>query len=136
MSIRVSKLALGLVTALTMSMAVSAAGQSNEEIQKRIQPVGGVYLASAVAEVAAEPAGPRSGEQVYQASCFGCHGTGAAGAPKYGDAAAWGPRKAQGIETLFSHALNGFNAMPPKGTCMSCSDDELKSAIEYMTNAI
>jgi len=136
MSIRVSKLAVGLVTALTMSMAVSAAGQSNEEIQKRIQPVGGVYLAGAVAEVVAAPTGPRSGEQVYQASCFGCHGTGAAGAPKYGDAAAWAPRKAQGMDVLFDHALNGFNAMPPKGTCMSCSDDELKAAIEHMVNSI
>jgi cytochrome c5 len=134
MSIRVSKLALA--AALTMSMAVSAAEQSNEEIKQRIQPVGNVYLAGAVVEVAAAPTGPRSGEEVYKASCFGCHGTGAAGAPKLGDAAVWGPRKAQGIDVLFDHALNGFNAMPPKGTCMSCSDDELKAAIEHMTNAI
>lgn len=134
MSIRVSKLALA--AAFTMSMAVGAAEQSNEAIAKRIQPVGSVYLAGAAVEVAAAPTGSRSGEDVYQTSCFGCHGTGAAGAPKLGDATAWEPRISQGMEVLFSHALNGFNAMPPKGTCMSCSDDELKAAIEHMTNAI
>lgn len=135
MSIRVSKLAIGLA-AFTMSMVVSATDQSNEEIIKRVQPVGSVYLAGAEVEVVAAPTGPRSGEDVYQASCFGCHGTGAAGAPKTGDAAAWQPRMAQGMDVMFDHALNGFNAMPPKGTCMACTDDELKAAIEHMTKAI
>ena len=134
MSIKFSKLAL--VAALAVSVSVSASEQTNDDILKRIKPVGSVYLAGAVVAVVATPTGPRSGEDVYQASCCGCHGTGAAGAPKLGDAAAWGPRKAQGIDVLFQHALNGFNAMPPKGTCMSCSDDELKAAIEHMTNSI
>jgi cytochrome c5 len=49
-----------------------------------------------------------------------------------GDSAAWGPRAAQGIDTLLTHATNGLNAMPPKGTCADCSGDELKNAIEYM----
>ena len=77
-------------------------------------------------------AGPMSGEQVYQAHCIACHGTGAAGAPKFGDAAAWKPRIAKGIDALLASATNGLNAMPPKGLCMSCSQDELKGAIEYM----
>ncbi|MCL4163884.1 UNVERIFIED_CONTAM: hypothetical protein GTU68_050249 [Idotea baltica] len=54
------------------------------------------------------------------------------GAPKKGDHAAWEPRKAKGLNVLLDHAINGFNAMPPKGTCMACSDDEIKAAIDFM----
>lgn len=130
----VSKVVLGLTAALTLSVGVSASDLSNDAIQKRIAPVGNVYLAGAEApQVAAAPTGPRSGQDVYQGSCFGCHGTGAAGAPIKGNAEAWAPRIAQGLDVLLSHATNGFNAMPPKGTCMDCSDDELKAAIEFMT---
>ncbi len=71
-------------------------------------------------------------EAIYKSKCFACHGTGAAGAPKVGDKAAWAPRIAKGMDTLFQHAKNGFNAMPPKGTCMECTDEQLKSTIEYM----
>ncbi len=54
------------------------------------------------------------------------------GAPKKGDAAAWEARVAQGMDVLLDHAIKGFNAMPPKGTCMACSDDEIKAAIDFM----
>jgi cytochrome c5 len=80
----------------------------------------------------------RSGKQVYDSACFACHATGAAGAPKFGDKAAWAPRIAQGMDTLITHALNGFQGatgvMPPRGTCAACSDDELKAAITYMVD--
>ena len=72
--------------------------------------------------------GPRSGAEVYQASCFACHATGALNAPKLGDAAAWEPRIAQGFDVMLEHAIKGFNAMPPKGTCGDCSDDEIKGS--------
>ena len=123
-----------LVTLFTLAsiFAVQAAEADKSEIEKRIKPVGEIYLAGAVAEVAAAPTGPKSGADVYQASCFACHGTGAMGAPKKGDAAAWASRKAQGMDVLMEHAIKGFNAMPPKGTCMACSDDEIKAAIEFM----
>ena len=68
---------------------------------------------------------------MYQASCFACHGTGAAGSPILGDKAAWAPRIAQGEEVLLDHALNGFNAMPPRGAS-TFSDDEIKAIIAYM----
>ncbi len=74
------------------------------------------------------------GQQIYQASCQACHATGAAGAPKVGDKEAWAPRIATGMDALLSSAINGKNAMPPKGACMSCSDDDLKAAIEYMVS--
>lgn len=74
------------------------------------------------------------GKQIYQSKCFACHGTGAAGAPIVGKADAWAPRIAKGMDTLLNHALNGFNAMPPKGTCMDCSEGDIKSAIAYMVD--
>jgi cytochrome c5 len=76
------------------------------------------------------------GKQIVQSSCFACHGTGAAGAPKIGDKAAWAPRIAQGRETLLTHSIQGLRAMPPRGACMTCSDDDLKAAIDYMISQI
>ncbi|MEN8206940.1 MAG: c-type cytochrome [Pseudomonadota bacterium] len=72
------------------------------------------------------------GLNIYQKSCQACHATGAAGAPKLGDKEAWAPRIAKGNDALLSSVKNGLKAMPPKGTCMSCSDDELHAAMEYM----
>lgn len=85
---------------------------------------------------AAASGGGRSGADVYNASCVACHGTGLAGAPKPGDADAWKPRLANGAETVLKHAINGLNAMPPRGTCANCSDEDLQAAIDYMTAGI
>ena len=104
---------------------------TEDAIKKRLAPIGAVYLEGEKVAVAA-PTGPRSGEQVYQAACFACHGTGALGAPKSADD--WAPRIANGMDTLLDHAINGFNAMPPKGTCMDCSDEEISAAIDFMTS--
>lgn len=72
-------------------------------------------------------------EAEFQAHCNLCHGTGAAGAPKVGDKAAWEPRLAKGMPTLLDHIHNGFNAMPPKGMCDECTDDDFKKLIEKMS---
>lgn len=74
----------------------------------------------------------RSGKEVYDNVCYVCHSTGAAGSPKFGSAAAWNPRKTKGMKTLLQHALNGYNFMPPRGTCSDCSDGEIEEAIRYM----
>ena len=111
-----------------------------EVILENIKPVGQVNIAGetkqevVVAEDAAVPEEPMSGEQIFQSKCIACHGTGVAGAPKLGDAAAWAPRIAKGIDNLLNNAVNGLNAMPPKGTCMNCSEDDLRAAIEYMVS--
>lgn len=120
----------------------SVVDMSDEAVLARIQPVAQLNTgapivpeASASAAAAAPVAaagGARSGQDVYQSACFACHGTGAAGAPMLGDAAAWGPRASKGVSALLNSAINGLNAMPPRGTCGNCSDDDLKAAIEYM----
>jgi len=112
-----------------------------EIVLENIKPVGQVYIAG-VSEPEAAPAvdtvaaddGPKSGEEVYNGTCVSCHGTGAAGAPKFGDKAAWAPRIATGMDALLANATKGLNAMPPKGLCMACSEAELQSAIEYMVS--
>lgn len=98
---------------------------------------GTTSVSTAMAQADAAPAaeqGPRSGEQVYQKFCSTCHKTGVANAPKFADKAAWEPRVAKGKDVLYQSAINGVagTAMTPKGSCMNCSDDELKAAVDYM----
>lgn len=107
---------------------------SNDDIKSRIQPLGKVHVAGAKAETAST--GPRSGELIYNKTCVACHSVGVLGAPKLHDAADWAPRISQGFDTMWQHAIKGFNAMPPKGTCSDCTDDEIKATIEYMIEGI
>lgn len=115
--------------------AGQADDMARDAIKDRIKPVGQIHVAGAQAQTAAA-SGPRSGADVFKSSCFACHGTGVMGAPKAGDAAAWNDRIAKGMDTLLNHAINGFNAMPPKGTCGNCSDEEIKAAIEHMIEGL
>ena len=88
--------------------------------------------APAVAAAPAPAPAAADGQAVYQQACFACHMTGAAGAPKMGDKAAWGPRIATGKAALMTSALNGKGAMPPKGGQMQLSEAEISAAIDYM----
>jgi cytochrome c5 len=72
------------------------------------------------------------GEAVYQNYCFGCHAMGAGGAPKMGDSVTWDKLMQGGKDKVYYHAIHGINGMPPKGTCSSCSDQEIKQAVDYM----
>jgi cytochrome c5 len=101
-----------------------------EAIAERLRPVGTVVVASA-------PAGPRtlqSGEAVYKLACAACHATGAAGAPKAGEAAAWAARIKEGYDTLVKHAVEGFKAMPAKGGNADLDPIEVARAVVYMAN--
>lgn len=69
----------------------------------------------------------------YDQSCTYCHTSGAAGAPKEGDEAAWKPRLEKGMDTLVKHVKEGYNAMPPGGMCGDCSDEDYRALVEYMT---
>ena len=130
------------VVLLGFGLAAGAAVASVEdEIRDRIKPIGEVCLqGEECGEAAAAPAqaassGPRSGSDVYNSACTACHATGVAGAPVLGNADQWAPRIEQGMETLNNHAINGFNAMPPKGACASCSDEEIVAAVEHMVES-
>ena len=86
---------------------------------------------TAAAPVAAAAADPAVGKALYEKSCSMCHAAGVAGAPKFGDAAAWAPFIATGIDAMLEVAIKGKGAMPPRGAS-TASDDELRAAIEYM----
>lgn len=95
--------------------------------------------AGAASAPAAAPAVAKAdGKKTYDSACVACHGAGVAGAPKFGDKAAWAPRIKQGNATLYEHALKGFQGkagmMPPKGGS-TASDDEVKAAVDYMAAA-
>ncbi|NQX87819.1 MAG: cytochrome c5 family protein [Halioglobus sp.] len=111
-------------------------------IEERIKPSGesclqgdGACGGGAVAVVAT---GPRSGEEVYQAACAACHDSGVAGAPKYADAAGWVDRVAKGKAALYESGRNGLpgTGMIAKGGCVSCSDEEVDAAVDYMLVSI
>ncbi|MCG6200689.1 c-type cytochrome [Psychromonas antarctica] len=133
---------LVIILAISLvSTASFAEDLSKQAIAQRIAPVGNVYLhgdiatASQTADVIVA-SGPRSGEKVYNTYCVACHATGAAGAPLKGDALAWKPRVDQGMETLVKHATEGFNAMPARGTCADCSDEEIAATVKFLTAGI
>ena len=75
-------------------------------------------------------------EKIYQATCFACHGTGAAHSPEVGDQIEWEIRMEKGMDTLVQNTIAGLNGiMPPRGLCVSCSDDQLKSIVEFMLDS-
>ena len=86
-----------------------------------------VLMCSALGAQAEDPA-------KYQSTCFACHSTGAAGAPKTHDTAAWEPRLAKGIPALLTSVKQGLNAMPPTGLCADCTDAEYTALIEFMSH--
>ena len=117
-------------------------GDTMEDIAMRLKPVvtlddirsgksaSGDGASMAVASSAPDNAN-KTPDQLYQGACFACHGTGAAGAPKLGDAAAWTDRLAKGLDALVSSAVGGVGAMPPRGGS-ALDDDQIHSVVEYM----
>jgi cytochrome c5 len=121
-----------------------------KSVDQRIEPFAREAIAgkdnSALAIVEAKPAGqggsalpiPKDGTEVFEQVCSACHGQGIAGAPKAGDAAAWGPRIAKGKPTLYDHALKGFQGqagvMPAKGGRTDIPDDLIKQAVDHMVD--
>ncbi len=145
----INRLTAAVAAILLATVAHAAPGQLGAEdsmnidaIKARIKPVGGVCVQGdeckpaglAFTPIAGASSGPRTGEQVFNAVCTACHGSGVAGAPKVGSKADWGPRIAQGEKTLINHALHGLRGMPAKGGCASCSDEEITNGVKYMVS--
>jgi cytochrome c5 len=148
------------VTILLLALARTVAGRTQEvdvykdplylaSLQHNVAPMSQEAVAGqdnsamaikAPAGEAAAPAMavPKNGQELFEAVCKTCHGTGLAGAPKAGDKAAWGPRIAEGKATLYIHALHGFTGssgtMPPKGGRTDLPDDLIKQGVDYMVS--
>lgn len=112
-------------------------------VPARVAVAGEDNSALTIAPVTATPAGagpalsvPKDGHEVFEQACTACHGAGIAGAPKAGDAAAWAPRRAKGIETLYKHSIEGFTGnagvMPAKGGRTDLSDELIRAAVDHM----
>ena len=133
------------IASRTQDLSVTEDRAVKDGVTERLDPVGRVAIAgrdnSALepAKAAAAVAQDLPGDQVYSGTCVACHGAGIAGAPKYGDKAAWGPRIAKGADTLHQHALQGFQGssgfMPPKGGRADLSDKSIMAAVDYMVSA-
>ena len=114
--------------------------QADGDIVARIKPVGELVVASAatVANGVIPTAKAADGKGTYDKACFVCHAAGVAGAPKLGDKADWGPRIAQGNDTLYTHALKGFQGkkgfMPAKGGNVALADADVKASVDYMVS--
>jgi len=111
---------------------VTNSQSSTGEISK--EEPGATLEVAAAAEV--ESAGDK-GKKIYDGLCIACHGTGIPNIPQFGDKAAWEPRIAQGNDTLYTHAIQGFTGasgmpMPPKGGGADLSDDDVTAAVDYM----
>ena len=133
--VKLKQLITMAVVALTLFSV--QAFEANDDIRDRIKPVGSVHVAGAAAATAAADAGPRSGQDIYNGACAACHSAGVLGAPKTQDAGDWGPRLAEkGREGVWKSAIAGINAMPPMGACGNCSEDDILSAIDYMTEGV
>jgi len=135
----IKKILVAPATVLAL-WAVTAQATTDEAIAERLKPVGQVCVmgeeCKGVGAVAvAAGGGARTADDIIAKHCGACHTPGILGAPMIGDTAAWKARadKEGGIDGILKTAIAGINAMPPKGTCADCSDDELREAIVKMS---
>ena len=144
-----------LLSVFVLAAPVVAADESNEAVQKRLQPIGQVQVEGDIVAVEKTPDGQvqvqeevvivedtntqnnkpqkaSAGKKVYDTYCGVCHAAGVAGAPKFRDKGTWGKRVKKPIADLVKSVQNGLNAMPPKGMCSNCTTEEFQAAILYM----
>ena len=129
----------GLFSVMVFAKPVELDEISRQEIAERIAPVGkvckqGEECAANVGSVASASDEPRTGEKVFSQFCTACHSTGLLGAPIKGDTGEWDKRISAlgGYSKLLDQAYKGIGSMPPKGTCMDCTEKEFGNAMVYM----
>ena len=125
--------------AVSAAPAAPAVAQADPSVVAAIAAINAGSKATVVASAApVANGGDAAGKKLYESVCTACHGAGIAGSPKFGDKAAWAPRVAEGLDTLYQHAINGYQGkngvMPPKGGS-GASDDDVKAAVRYITDA-
>lgn len=123
--------------AAAVDARIAPAGRVSIAGEEPAEAAGESADAAPAADAPAETAKVVDGEQVYNTACMACHASGAAGAPKLGDAGNWKARIAQGADTLHKHAIEGYQGaagfMPPKGGQIQLSDAEVIAAVDFMT---
>lgn len=132
---------VALLTGVSLSLFASD-DVDRQQIQQRIQPIGKVRIQEDGNDVSSTEDQDKTAEKIekiepgratYEQYCVVCHRDGLAGAPKFQDSNDWQPRlSGRTIDQLVASSLKGLNAMPAKGTCMECTDDDMKAAIQYM----
>ena len=107
-------------------------------VLERIKPVGEVRIDTSTQVASAEivETAVRSGEEIYNSKCAGCHTSGVMGSPKFASLEDWAPRVDLGLEKLTLSAIAGKGGMPAKGTCMDCTDDDIKITVQYMLDSL
>ncbi|MCL5272801.1 MAG: c-type cytochrome [Gammaproteobacteria bacterium] len=134
-----------IIVALLTSMSFSLFALDDidrQQIQQRIQPIGKVRIqedehgasnTNGQDKAADEVKKMEPGQAIYEQYCIVCHRDGLAGAPKFHDSNDWRSRlSGRTIDELLASSIKGLNAMPAKGTCVECTEDDLKAAIQYM----
>ena len=124
------------------SFTTSDSSHSNPMVDnavlERIKPVGDVRIDTnnMVASVESNESSERSGEAIYNSKCSGCHTSGVMEAPKYASLEDWSTRIDLGLEKLTLSAIAGKGGMPPRGTCMDCTDNEIKLTVQYILDSL
>jgi cytochrome c5 len=131
-----------VIASHTQDQTVRDDSKVREATAERLAPVAKLAISGAdnsaleAPKAQTQAAADLPGDQVFNTACMACHGAGIAGAPKYGDKGAWAPRIAQGMPTLYKHALDGFQGkagfMPAKGGRADYSDKSITSGVDYM----
>jgi len=131
-----------LLVSLISLLVAGAAIAGDAEIAERIKKAGEVCIeghdcGAVLAPTMVATSGGGDVESNYKKSCATCHNAGVAGAPKFGDVAQWESRLVKGLDVLYASSINGMPpAMPQKGMCFSCSDDDLRALVDYMVDAV
>jgi len=133
------KTVITAITSLIAFSAFAASEDANVVLERLKSPASICVMGDPCAEnlgKAPVAAAARTGDQVYNGACAACHNSGAAGAPKFGDSAGWADRMDKGMDTFVKHVIEGYKAMPARGLCADCSDQEIADAVAYMVDAL
>jgi cytochrome c5 len=123
-----------MVLVCSLAFAELSGSLDEKEIIERLKPIGEVTVEGGAAKQETVTVMVDAIQQRYEQSCKMCHETGIAESPKFGNKKDWASRIAQGMDILVKHALEGYKAMPAKGGCSTCSDEEIKKTVEYMVS--
>lgn len=137
---KITKLIIIALVLYTSNATARLSGSLSEDaIADRLKPDAKVQLedaGDAAAREAQAALAVSNPQAIYTKNCSVCHKTGLSGAPKLGDQKAWSARVSQGIDTLTKNAYSGIRAMPPKGNCLKCTEEDIRKTVQYMLDAI